>query len=310
MVSHPTVAVIVVNWNRPQDTLECLESVWSSTYAQCGIIVVDNGSTDDSVERLRNTNRPLILLENVENLGFSGGNNRGMQYALERGADYVLLLNNDTVIATDAIERLVLAAEANPTLGILCPKILFFDPPPRIWFGGSKFNPRYLTSHMVGYGLEDMGQFNGERDIPFISGCAMFIRRELIEKAGLLCEDFFAVMEDLDYSLRASQYGYRLRYVPAAVVRHKESISSGGRDAPQYVYYRTRNVSILRRRWANGSLHGLISASYMLLYFMKHALRLAREGKWRSILGLIYGIRDGILGRRGRREYRVLASSR
>jgi GT2 family glycosyltransferase len=228
---------------------------------------------------------------------------------LQQGADYVLLLNNDTVIAKGAIEELVRAAEEDATIGIISPKILFYEPRDLVWFGGAEFNDRCLTGRMVGYGLEDLGQFDQERDIAFVSGCAMLIRRQVIETVGLLWDDLFAVMEDLDYSLRVARHGYRLRYVPVAVVWHKESMSAGGHDAPQYVYYQTRNALLLRRKWANGLYQRPLSGVYALLYFSMRTVRFAWQRKWRSILGLVYGVRDGLLGRKGRCEYNLLAAA-
>lgn len=307
MDSFPKVSVVLVNWNRAGDTLECLRSLWSSSYPVLEIIVIDNGSSDNSIVRLRQAEGPFVLLTTGDNLGFTGGNNRGMQYALEQGADYVMLLNNDTVIAPDAIEQLIRVAEADKTIGLVSPKIRFYVPTERIWFGGADFNLRYFRARMIGYGLEDVGQFDEEHDIAFASGCAMLIRRSVLETVGLLCDDFFAVMEDIDYSFRVRQQGYRVRYVPTAFVLHKESISAGGHDAPQYVYYQTRNSFLLSSRWTDDARSLVIARIYAFLYFFRRLIRFALRGKWWSIAGLLCGMLDGLLGRFGRKEWALLS---
>lgn len=310
MKSIPRVSVVLVNWNRAQDTLECIRSLRESIYPGFEIIVVDNGSSDDSIERISQESGELILLEAGDNLGFTGGNNLGIQYAIEHGADYVLLLNNDTIIASDALEKMVKVAESDSRIGIVSPKILFYDRPKMVWFGGSEFDRRFITARMIGYGVKDAGQFDQDREIPFASGCVMLIRRSVIEAVGLLWNGFFAVMEDIDFGLRVAKEGYRIIYFPSAVVWHKESMSAGGHDAPQYVYYQTRNKFFLNGRWAGSLSRFAIAEIYALLYSLKRMLRFAWQRKWRSILGILYGVWDGVTGQSGRRERAVLSVTR
>ena len=306
MDEYPLLSIILVNWNRPRDTLDCIQSIRESTYSNYNIIVVDNDSRDDSLMQLRSSRSTFILLEAETNLGFTGGNNLGIRRARDLKADYIMLLNNDTFIAPDALEKMVQAAVSESSTGIVTPKILFHPQRNLIWAAGTDFNSRYMMGRLSGYNLEDDGRFDQERFLVWATGCAMLIRRELINEVGMLCDDYFAVGEDLDFSLRAKKAGYKIRYEPSAIIWHKESASAGGHDAPQYVYYQLRNYFLFHGRWAQNRGQLLMSVGYVLLYAGKRILRFIFQGRWRSLLGVFYGIRDATLGRKGRREYKIL----
>ena len=307
MTSHPELAIILVNWNRSDDTLNCLESISASAYRSFVVIVVDNGSTSEELLKLRQTKWNFVLLETGENLGYTGGNNRGIEHALQLGADYVLLLNNDTFIATDTLGNMMRAALADPKIGILTPKIFFHPDRHLIWSAGTSLDRRFMIGYLTGYKDSDRGQFDEPRDLEYASGCAMLIRNNVLRDVGLLCDDYFAVCEDIDYCFRAAKKGYRIRYEPSAAVWHIESASSGGHDGPQYVYYQLRNYFLLHARWAESSSQLMLSQAFLLLYAVKRAFLLGMRGKWRSLLGIVYGIRDATIGKLGRRDYKVLA---
>jgi GT2 family glycosyltransferase len=310
VTQFPKVVVVLINWNREQDTIECIQSIQSSTYPNVSVLVVDNGSTEESFEILRKSVDQEIVIEAKANLGFTGGCNLGMEHALKQGADYIFLLNNDTVIGETTIELLVNSAEFDPRVGVVGPKIRFYQPENLVWFGGAHFRRSFLAARMVGYGIEDKGQFDTISDIPFASGCAALIKRQVIEKVGYLDDDYFAVMEDLDYSLRITGAGFLIRYIPQAVIKHKESVSSGGHNAPQYVYYQTRNSFLFRRKWSNNLAHNLSAMFYWNSYHIKRLIGFLLTGKWRSTLGLIYGVRDGIWNVTGRKEFDHLKQKR
>lgn len=304
-----SVIVILVNWNRPQDTLECVRSLALSDYPNFTPVVVDNGSVDDSLSILKNIRGTIILIEAGENLGFTGGNNLGIKYALEHNADYVLLLNNDALIAPDALKIMVAVAESDEKIGVVTPKILYHPERDMIWSAGTEYYKWCITTRLAGYRQKDIGQYDVERDLAWATGCAILIKREILLKTGHLADEMFATGEDLDYGLRATRRGYRIRYVPSAIVWHKESVSAGGHDAPQYVYYQTRNLVFLQRRWANNIFHFALAQMIACLHFGKRAMLLAIRGKWRSILGMLYGVCDGFTGRMGKREYAALANN-
>lgn len=308
MEHMPSIFVILVNWNRPQDTLECIRSIQLSDCPNVTTVVVDNGSKDDSLSLLKQVGDKIVLIESDQNLGFTGGNNLGIKYAMEQNADYVFLFNNDALIAPDALSKMMAVAEGDKKVGMVAPKILYHPERGRIWSAGTKYYEWCMTTRLTGYTQVDVGQYDDECDLPFAVGCAMLIKKELLNKIGLLVDEIFATGEDVDYGLRTLEQGYRIRYVPSAVAWHKESVSSGGKDAPQYVYYQTRNMILIQRLWAKNFLHLALAHFIASLHLGKRVVLFSIKGKWRSILGLLYGVCDGFTGRLGKREYAVLTT--
>ncbi len=266
-MSPPKVSIIILNWNGQKDTIDCLKSLEYLNYPDFEIILVDNGSTDESVSNFKsqipNFKNKISLIENKENLGFSAGNNAGIKYALGKKTDYVLLLNNDTIVESEFLKELVGVGEQNsqPTadqpkaekIGILGPKIYFFDDPQRIWFAGGKFNWISGSSH-IGFGEIDDGQYEISKKVSFITGCAMLIKKEVFEKIGFLDERFFLYYEDTDFCLRAKKRGFKCVFVPRAKIFHKIPLenlknklsgAAGRIGAPSVHYYHHRNVLML-----------------------------------------------------------------
>ncbi len=307
MSAKSSLAIVLVNWNRSEDTLNCVQSLGTSTFKDFVVIVVDNGSVARELEKVQAGADRFVLIETGENLGYTGGNNVGIKHALELGCRFVLLLNNDTFVAPSTLDQMMNAFAADSRIGLLTPKIFFHPERHLIWSAGTRFDGRYMIGHLHGYNERDFGQFDEPADLEWASGCAMLIQSDVIRDVGLLCDDYFAVCEDIDYSLRTKKVGYRIMYEPSALVWHLESASSGGHDAPQYVYYQIRNYLMLHRRWASGVTHLIVSQIYFLLYATKRSFTFALRGKWRSVAGIAYGIRDALIGRVGRREYAILA---
>lgn len=240
-VKAPLVAVVILNWNGIEDTIRCLESVLDSSHPRLLPIVVDNGSTDGSADRLTGLEIPFVLLTNRVNLGYAEGNNVGIRRAISAGADYVLLLNNDTRIDRSAIAALVETAEADPRIGVLGPRIYFWDSPELIWFDGGEVDPSTVEPRHHGLRETDSARPTGTRDVGYVSGCALMARVEMLKKVGLLDRDYFLVFEETDLCARAEDAGYRAVVVPAAKVWHRVSVSFGGEDSPTYLYYFHRN---------------------------------------------------------------------
>lgn len=241
MEKWPRVTAIVVNWNGLEDTIACLASLAEVDYPSLEVVVVDNGSTDGSPALLRQRFPRLALLETGENLGYAGGNNVGVRYVLERGADYVLLLNNDTEVAPGFLRRLVEVAEADPRVGVVGPTIYYYDRPDVVWSAGGAIDWRRGRAWMMGLDERDRGQFGtAPREVNFVTGCAMMVRRETVERAGPLDERFFLYYEEVEWCVRIRRAGFRVLHVPLARIWHKVP-PDGREDSPTVHYYMTRN---------------------------------------------------------------------
>jgi len=264
----PKVAIIVLNWNNRVDTLECLQSLQSIDYIDHEVIVVDNGSTDDSVSEIKRQYPGLTLLETKKNLGFAGGNNEGIRLALQKAVDYVLLLNNDTVVDPKFLDRLVEAMESSPEIGIAGPKIYYFKEPNRIWFAGGKINYRSGNTSHVGELELDKGQYDEIRDTDFMTGCAMLIKRKVLDDIGLLDDRMFLYYEDSDFCARAHRRGYRIQVVPSSFIWHKVSSTASKVKDIQF-YYGTRNMIVFEKHNA-GPLNLVMFVPYYLIKFVAY----------------------------------------
>jgi len=228
MSNNPSVAIVVLAWNGKQLTLDCVDSLLAVTYANTSIIVVDNNSSDGTAGAVRERYGDRVtLVENDDNLGFAGGNNVGIRYALNDGADAVLLLNNDTIVSPTLCDALVPDLLA-PEVGIVGPKIYYAEPADQIWFAGGEVFLARGTARHIGIRERDTGQFQTAREVDYITGCALLARREVFESIGFLDEGYLAYFEDTDFCMRARRAGFRIRYVPDGVVWHRISASTGG----------------------------------------------------------------------------------
>jgi hypothetical protein len=201
------------------------------------ILVVDNASSDDSVASIRREFPSVEVIVNALNLRFAGGNNVGIRHALQKGTEYVLLLNNDTTVDPEFLTELVKRAEGDPAIGMVGAKIYYYSDPGRIWFAGGRIEWwKGWISH-IGLRESDHGQHDTSADVDYITGCCLLVKRSVIDKTGMLDERFFMYGEDVDWCLRAQRAGFRLLYEPRAKVWHKLSVSSGG----HFSWYKNRN---------------------------------------------------------------------
>lgn len=255
------VFAVILNWNNLPDTTECIESLRCLDAPLDRIIVVDNASTDGSAQYLRDAIPEVTILDNSQNLGFAGGNNVGIRYALEQGAERVLLLNNDTVVSPSFLQELTRAMDRDSSVGIAGPKIYFYSHPKRLWFVGPKrswlFGRPLQLGHRA-FGQQDNAdeQCGDVRSVGFLTGCALLISRKVIETIGPLDETFFAYFEDADFCLRASEAGFKLVYVPRATMWHKDALPSQceGVRSLLWLYLGTRNTLVFM--WKHGRLGG------------------------------------------------------
>lgn len=291
-----TVCIVILNWNGYQDTVACVESCLQSNYPAYSIIIVDNGSRDNSEKLFRQRFPDIEILQTGSNLGFAGGNNVGIRHALASGADYVWLLNNDTIIAPDALTELVKLAESSPRIGMVGSKILFHEQPSKIWFAGGFLTVGGGDVIHRGFGDEDTGQYDVPCRVDFITGCSMLVKADLIAEVGPMREDYFLYWEDVDWSRSAVEKGWDIYYAPAAKVWHKVSASAVNRSTSQW-YYFTRNACLFIERHARKQLlSNLINNQG---YHLRKALR---EGERAIVRGILTGIRDYLLRRFGVRR--------
>jgi GT2 family glycosyltransferase len=248
-VAPPRVCIIMLTWKSYQITRDCLLSLRRLDYQNFEIILVDNGSDDGSPDQLADQFPEVNLIRNAQNLGFPGGNNVGIRMALERGADYLLLLNNDTVVAPDLLSQLVRVAEIDSGIGIVNPKIFFYEPADRLWCAGGIYRQYCGSAVMRGVHQQDRGKYDRVEEISFATGCAFLIKTEVVRRIGLLDEVFFLGYEDLDWCVRASHAGFRLYYAPSAVVWHKDSYDTKKNlGKPIKDFYSTRNKILFARK--------------------------------------------------------------
>lgn len=244
----PHISVVILNWNGRDDTLACLASVERISYPAMQVIVVDNGSSDDSAAAIRRAFPRVELIETQQNLGFAGGNNVGIRRALEAGADYVLLLNNDTEVDEELLNAFLEAAQRHPDAGAFSGKIYFHADPTRIWYAGARWNAEATCFDHVGEGMIDRGAvYSTGGETAYACGCALFVSAPRLREVGLLDEDFFLYFEETDWCYRAKARGYPSFFIPEAKLWHKVSVSFGGEGSPLALYFITRN----RLLWAS-----------------------------------------------------------
>ena len=293
LTTTPKVSIVILNWNGYDVTRECLISLSKIDYPSYEILLVDNGSVDGSPDRLAAEFPGVRLIRNPKNLGFTGGNNVGIRRALEESVDYVLLLNNDTVVAPDFLSELIRAGESDKRIGLLNPKILYFEPSDRIWYAGGSFNIwKGIASHR-GNREVDRGLYDTPKEVTFITGCALLIKTEVIHKIGLLDECFFYTCEDTDWSIRSLKGGYKALYVPSSLVWHKESLDTKRNAGKAFRdFYNVRNSLLLARRHAR-AYHWPSFLFYLTLMVSYRAAGYSIRGEFDRVRAIYRGLRDG-----------------
>ena len=281
------IAAVVLSWNGREDTLACLRSLEAH---EVDVVVVDNASEDGSAEAARAAGAEVVA--NERNLGYAGGMNTGIRWALERGADAVLLLNNDVEVEPGSISALAAGVDG---AAAVCPVVVFADDPERVWYAGASFDPRrgYNGRHLT---TPPETPAATER----ICGAAVLIPRSILERLGLFDEDLFAYVEDADWSLRARAAGLELLVVPDSKVRHKVSASTGGEGSPDAIYYSVRNLLTVCERHAplgpvgtwrrRATALGAFAAQALIGRRRRAGLRAVVEG-WRDFRRGRYGPR-------------------
>jgi len=309
------VFLIILNWNGRKMTLDCLESLVSGIkypVLSMEIVIVDNGSTDDSVLKIENfnienslkiKNFKLKIIKKPKNLGFAEGNNVGIKYALENGADYICLLNNDTRVDPDFLTELINTAESDEKIGIVGGKIYFEkgyefhkerykkeDLGKVIWYAGGVIDWKNIYASHRGLDEVDEGQFEAVIDTDYVNGCLLLAKREVFEKIGVFNAGYYMYFEDVDLSLRAKKAGFKLKYCPKSHIWHliagSSGIGSGLND-----YFTTRNRLLFGMKYAPFRSKGAL---------LKESFRMLKNGRpWQRA-----GVRDFYLGRFGKGSWK------
>ncbi|HVC35768.1 MAG TPA: glycosyltransferase family 2 protein [Chloroflexota bacterium] len=293
----PRVGIIVLNWNRLDETIACLESVETLEYPAYEVVVVDNGSTDGSPATIRQRFPAVPLIENRRNLGFAAGNNVGIARLMERGVDYLFLLNNDTEVAADLLRILVDAGERDARVGMLGPTIYYQDPAHVIWSAGGTVDRYGVSRHLHADQSEAVVSESGQR-VDYVTGCAILVKRAVVEAVGVLDERFFMYFEETEWCARARAAGFHVAHVPAARLWHK-IMPTSRTYSRTYLYLMARNrLLYLRCRGASPlvifvALVDLLRTAASWSYRSKHHDKRAVSG------ALVLGVRDFALGRFG-----------
>lgn len=286
----PRVIIVILNWNQKQMTLECLASLKKISYPNYEIVLVDNASEDDSVSAIKKEFPEVKIIENRENLGVAGGRNVGIRHVQQKGADYLLLLDNDTIVHKDFLTEMVKIGEGDKRVGILTGKIYFYSQPNKIWCAGGSSSLSRGKYTLRGYEEIDKGQYDETEEADQATGCCLMIKKKVIDEIGILDEDFVQYFgEDVDWCLRAKKRGYKIMYVPEAKLWHhiikKTSVSE------RYWYLKGRNVLLLRRK--HNRLHDwIIFSLFFIVNSLKVLYREAKAGNLKQFFTMAKGALD------------------
>lgn len=291
------IYAIVVNWNGGELNLACIASLLDQGKALEGIVFVDNASTDGSLEAVRRAHPDVIVLPQDRNLGYGEGNNLGMAEALARGADAVFLANNDLTLESGALTRLASVLVANPDLGIVGPRVLEGADPTTLWAAGGAITWRRNLSTLLGQGRRDGVEWRGSRDVDYVPGCALLMRREVLERVGDFDAEFFAYSEDVDLCLRARRAGFGVRCVGEVSATHASSASTGGGYNPRRKYMMGVN-SIWFLRKHGGPAQWLSFLVFDVLTLPLVWLANLPRGRGKAVRAKALGIWHGLRGRR------------
>lgn len=287
----PILSVITVNYNGLTDTLELLQSLEDSRCNHLQVIVVDNASKVDPTTQINEKFPQVEVIRSEVNLGFAGGNNLGLRAAK---GQYLMLLNNDTVVSTDFADGILKAFRAHPSAGIVASKIQFTHSPNILQFAGSTpINPYTITSFAIGYGERDKGQYDERVQSPLAHGAAMTISRNALMDAGQMTEDYFLYYEEVDWCYRIKKAGYEIWFEPSSLIYHKESMSTG-KSSPLKEYYKTRNRILFAKRNFSG-IQLITCLAYLFLianpiHFVKKILSGNRRLATAQLKGVLWHV--------------------
>lgn len=290
--ASPTVYSIILNFNNYPDTVKTLESVFSQNYAENNILLVENSTDKQIIQKIRYRFSDLNILENEKNLGYAGGNNRGIKEAISRGADYIFLLNNDIILEKNVISKCVGAMEDAKDCAACQPLIAYLDNPEITWSAGTQLFFGYPRLFLKGSKLQRDGIFTS----PYgLVGCAILFRRSALEKTGLFDESLFLLQEETDWCIRAKQMNFSLLIISSTVVYHKISASIG-LFSDIYLYYIGRNWLLVGNKNFTRFTYVYIFLTELFIRFPYYLFQLTKKRQIFRIKYYMKGIKDGIFG--------------
>lgn len=338
----PKVSIIILNWNGWKDTIECLESVYRIDYPNYNVIVVDNGSEDDSIDMIRkyvngeisiksdffefnkdnkpiemfeyenneydsftnhvdefeniSSNKKLILIKNYYDAGFSVGNNIGINFAQENlNIEYIMILSNDIIVAEDFLDKLITFASSDQKIGIVGPRVLYYDNPKKTAYLGRKVNLYTATTSDI---YNEKESYSPSVEVDYVVGCGLLIKKSVIESIGILNPNYFLYYEDVDWCTRARKSGYNIYSLPESKIWHK--ISSEESDSLTRYYYGSRNsLLFLKNNWNMGLI---LLFPVTILNNLFYSFTLIFKGKRKAGITVLKSIYDGIKGDYGYKE--------
>lgn len=295
----PSVFIIIVNWNGYRDTLECVESLYKINYKNYKVILIDNGSDTNEIDAITDKFPSTVLIKSNANLGFSGGNNLGIEFSIQSGAEYVLLLNNDTIVEVDFLNHLVGNIIQNDKVVIAVPKINYHSNPQTIWYGGGFISKIRGSGFTLGEGKFE-GSYNKNKFVTFATGCCLLIETRVIKQIGTLDESYFLYLEDVDYCLRVISAGYKILYVADSKIYHKVSVSTKKNNALLPLYYVTRNRFYLTKK--SLSYYFYLTFPTILIIFIIKSLYWALTGQTEKIKIVKKAIDDFLKKKMGKKS--------
>ena len=285
MQNECRLSIITINYNGLKNTCELIDSIPFKNDLE--VIVVDNASKEDEASIISNYNPQVKVIRSEQNLGFAGGNNLGIN---EAKGKYILLINNDTVFKDFNVEQLIKRLESSDKIGVVCPKLRFsWGTNPIQFTGYTPLSPITIRNQAIGFGEEDHGQYDTPHKTPYAHGAAMLIKRDAIDRVGLMPECYFLYYEELDWSMMFTRTGYEIWYDPACTVYHKESQTTG-QNSPLRTYYITRNRLLLVKRNYNG-INKYLSYIYLIgLVATRDIIKYTFQGRFDLVKAVYKGV--------------------
>lgn len=292
-MKEPLVYIVLVNYNGYKDTIECIESLKNIEYKNYKIIVVDNASSDESIDILSKQYNDIKLIKSKENLGFSGGNNLGIKEAVDKKAEFILLLNNDTTVEPNFLNNIVFKSIEDKNVGMAIGKILYYKEKNKIWYGGGEIVDKKGDSIHIGFNEDkDYIKSNEIRYVSFATGCYMLIKVDAIKRIGIMPEEYFLYYEDTDYSMKFNQENLKILYYPDSVIYHKVSSSTGNMSSLSQYYYARNRLIFINQNIKVGNK--IFAYTNFYIDIMKNIIR--RRGKLKNYFNGCRDFYKGIYG--------------